>query len=67
MAKRNQVFVYWPDDQLELRKRLKVLCKQFPVSFSSILVGCVASCIDTIEKELPKKRVFKLNGQDVTL
>lgn len=62
-----RICVYF-GDQVELLKRLCVLAmKHKGVSISGLVVTCVAACIDTLERDMPMKRTFKLNGKDVEL
>jgi len=51
-----------------LLKRLAALAVRHKgVSVSGLVVTCCAACIDTLEKDLPTFRRFKLNGKDVEL
>lgn len=51
-----------------LLKRLVTLAMQHRgVSVSGIVIACCAACIDTLERDMPKLRVFKLNGRNVEI
>jgi hypothetical protein len=54
--------------QVELLKRFVILAMAHRgVSVSALIVTCCAACIDTLETDMPTKRVFKLNGRNVEL
>jgi len=54
--------------QVELLKRFTLLALKIKgVSVSGLIVTCCAACIDTLEKEVPTLRRFKLNGRNVEL
>jgi len=37
------------------------------VSVAGLIVTCCEACIDTLESDMPTKRVFKLNGRNVEI
>lgn len=61
--------LYVPHEFLPLFDRAKALSKKLGgrPSVSEIFMVCLASCIDTLEKEAVDKRRFKLNGKVVSL
>lgn len=60
--------VYFGPQHEGLLARMHALEKRFPgVSVSGLMVTATAACIETFEKEIPKKRSFKLNGCTITV
>lgn len=57
--------VYFGPEKAPLLTRLRALSTQYKISDASILVACLEACLDTLEKEIPKRRSFQLNGQQI--
>jgi len=61
--------MYFQEDDKEIMTRLDALAEAMGgrYSRSALVVCCVKACIDTLEKEAPKKRQFILNGKEIRL
>lgn len=57
--------LYIPKKKQQLFDELKVLGDEFGLSVPRLIVLCVEACIDTLKKEIPKKRKFTLNEKEV--
>ena len=61
----NQITVSVGKRETHLIKRLHKIRDEYGISISKLIVCVLHACIGTIEKELPKSRVFKINGVDI--
>lgn len=59
--------VYFGSQVGLLKRFVELSMKHRGVSVSGLVVTCCAACIDTLEKDMPTMRVFKLNGRNVEL
>lgn len=58
--------LYISEDMDPIWSRLEALEKKTRVSLSRQVAVCLTACIDDLEKEMPSKREFILNGKAVT-
>lgn len=62
-----KITIYFGEGKKELLDRYNTLAAKIGgnVSASGLMTAAAEVCIDTLEKEAPSKRRFKLNGKDV--
>ena len=58
---------YVPETLIPVWDRVRDLCKKYHVSKGVMINLVMHACIETLEKEVPEHRKFKLNGKDVIL
>lgn len=56
MDKEDRVFI----------EKARAFIEPYKISLGRLMMVCLRVCWPTIKSELPKKRTFKLNGEDVT-
>jgi hypothetical protein len=68
MPSKYQFFaVYMGPHELGIKDRMRKLSQISGVSMNKLLLLCVLACLPTLEKEVPEKRTFMLNGKKVVL
>ena len=67
MATGERVTLYFGENEVELRRRFEKLNLKTGVCMNRLYIACLEACIATLEKEMPKNREFKLNGEKVVL
>ena len=63
--KYKKITIYIPLDEHEVVDKLEKLERDTKVSINRQVITCVKACLPDLEKHLPTKRTFKLNGVTV--
>ena len=58
--------VYTNKVDREFLIEVKAFLEPYKINLGRVVIVCLRACWSTIKKELPKKRTFKLNGEDIT-
>ena len=65
--KRTRICVYFGTNVGLLKRLVELSMRHRGVSVAGLIVTCCEACIDTLEADMPTKRVFKLNGRNVEI
>jgi len=65
--KHARICVYFGSNVGLLKRLVELSMRHRGVSVAGLIVTCCEACIDTLETDMPTKRVFKLNGRNVEI
>jgi len=67
MDPKRRLNLYVRADEVEILERFRALEAKTNKGCSSIIMACMMACVDTLEKDLHKKKVITLNGKKVMM